>query len=236
MRSQLVVFASLPLLAAGCRHSGGRAGTTPEEAVVCMGKHALCSASFDCRIRGEMADCDCSPVDEIHIVLTGAIQDVEIKRQTRAKCTSAHGCAVDEAPVCAAIRDGKYEVDGATYRWVSTYSYRGWCELLDRKFVPCDPGKPGYTGDRQWAVCDAAPCTENPNPSDPNRPLICQCRVETGPFVGLGGCTGENGGIVSSFPMSDWDFEKNTYRIPLPGYEFVRGACEPVRPARPPAR
>ncbi len=203
----------------------------PQEFVVCTGWHALCSASPDCKMNGKKADCDCMRVNETHIVETSAIQDTAVKRMTEVKCTNVHPCDTDQAPVCKAIKYGQYEVNSVKYAWVSTYSYRGWCSLLKLKPKPCDQSAAGYIGDLNWAICDAAPCTENPNPSDPERPLSCQCRVvENIPFVGINdSCTGENGGIMSSFPMEAWDFQNNTYPFPMPGYEYVQGACAPLK-------
>jgi hypothetical protein len=203
---------------------------TPQDFVVCSGWHALCSASPDCKMSGDKANCDCLRVNESHIVATSEIQDLVVKRLTLTKCTKNHPCEVDQAPVCIAIKNAKYKVDHIRYNWVSTFSYRGWCGLLDHKPIACDQHAPGYSGDLYWAICDAAPCTENPNPSDPNKPLSCQCRVESTPFVGFGGtCTGLNGGIMSSSPLWAWDFQKNTFPFPMPGYEFVQGACAPLR-------
>lgn len=209
----------------------GRTHNLPQEFVVCTGWHALCTASYDCRIKSDgTADCDCMRVNEPHVVLTSDIQDAAVKRLTRAKCTNKHPCDVDQAPVCEAIQNGQYEVSSVKYDWVSTYSYRGWCALLQVDIKACDPRLADYTGDRHWAVCDAAPCTENGNPFDPNRPLTCQCRVEDTPFLGTNGsCTGDNGGIMSSSPLEIWDFINNTYRIPIPGLEYVQGACAPLR-------
>jgi len=196
----------------------------PQEFVVCTGWHALCTASTDCQMNGDMADCDCLRVNETHIVETSAIRDTAVKRLTLAKCTQEHRCDVDQAPVCKAIKYGQYEVDNVKYDWVSTYSYRGWCSLLKVPPVRCD------TGDLHWALCDAAPCTEIQNPSNPDKPLSCQCQVEYSPFVGLNGsCTGENGGIMSSSPAGAWDFINNTYVIPIPGLEYVQGACAPLK-------
>ena len=194
----------------------------PQEFVVCTGWHALCTASTDCQMNGDMADCDCLRVNETHIVETSAIRDTAIQRLTLAKCTQEHPCDVDQAPVCKAIKYGQYEVDNVKYDWVSTYSYRGWCSLLKVPPVRCDTG--------YWALCDAAPCTEIQNPSNPDKPLSCQCQVEYSPFVGLNGsCTGENGGIMSSSPAGAWDFINNTYVIPIPGQEYVQGACAPLK-------
>lgn len=202
----------------------------PQEFVVCTGWHALCSASFDCKMNGDMADCDCLRVNETHIVDTNSIQDTAVKSQTLAKCTDKHPCDIDEAPVCRVIKKGQYKVNNIKYDWVSTYSYRGWCILLNQKLVPCDQTADGYTGDLNWAVCDGAPCTEIQNPSDLEKPLRCQCRVEDTPFVGIrDSCTGDNGGILSSFPLELWDFQNNTYRLPMPGYEYVQGACAPLK-------
>lgn len=204
---------------------------TPQEIVVCTGWHALCTASPDCTVNGDKADCDCMRANEAHIMVTSEIQDSAVKRLTQIKCTNVHPCDVDQAPVCKAIKYGQYEVDNVKYDWVSTYSYRGWCGLLQWNLQSCYPDAPGYSGDSKWAVCDGAPCTENRNSSDPNRPLSCQCRVvENEPFVGMkGSCTGDNGGIMSSMPVSAWDFEKNTYPFPMPGYEYVQGACAPLK-------
>lgn len=178
---------------------------------------------------GDKAVCDCARVNETHIVETAVIQDPAVKTETLAKCTDGHPCAVDQAPVCQAIKDGRYEVDNVKYEFVSTYSYRGWCSILSR-FTACDPHATGYAGDSYWAICDTAPCTENPTPPSPDKPLKCQCRVQTEPFVGTNGsCTGDNGGIMSSFPLWAWDFQKNTYTIPVPGYEYVEGACAPLK-------
>lgn len=202
---------------------------SPQQYVVCTGWHALCSASFDCKVNGDKADCDCMRVNETHIVQTNSIQDLKVKRLTQARCTNRYPCDVDQAPVCKAIKHGNYIVDGVRYDWVSTYSYRGWCSLLQLDLTPCDQDADDYAGDPSWAICDAAPCTENPNPSDPAKPLRCQCLVEDSPFVGINeSCTGENDGIISSFALEAWDFENNTYPFPMPGYEYVKGACAPL--------
>jgi hypothetical protein len=202
----------------------------PQEFVVCTGWHALCSASPDCKMHGDKADCDCMRVNETHIVETSEIQDTMAKNLTQTKCTSKHPCDVDQAPVCNAIKYGQYRVGNATYNWVSTYSYRGWCSLLMQKPKACDQNATGYIGEMYWAVCDAAPCTENLNPSNPDKPLKCQCRVKDTPFVGLNdSCTGDNGGIMSSMPLWGWDFRNDTYRFPMPGYEYVEGACAALK-------
>jgi hypothetical protein len=202
----------------------------PQEFVVCTGWHALCSASPDCKMHGDKADCDCMRVNETHIVETSEIQDTVAKNLTQTKCTSKHPCDVDQAPVCNAIKYGQYRVGNATYNWVSTYSYRGWCSLLMQKPKACDQNATGYIGNRYWAVCDAAPCTENQNPSNPDKPLKCLCRVKDTPFVGLNdSCTGNNGGIMSSMPIWGWDFRNDTYRFPMPGYEYVEGACAALK-------
>ena len=212
---------------------GGEYSSTrnsPQDLVVCTGWHALCTASTDCKLYGTKADCDCMRVNETHIVETSSIQDVAVRRLTQARCTNRHPCKVDQAPVCKAIKYGLYEVDNVKYDWVSTYSYRGWCSLLKVALKSCDQQAKGYTGDSYWAVCDAAPCTEIQNPSDPDKPLSCQCRLLNTPFVGVNGsCTGDNGGIMSSMPAWTWDFQNNTYTIPMPGYEYVQAACAPFK-------
>jgi len=203
----------------------------PQPLVTCTGWHALCTDSTACQVNGMYANCSCMRVNETHIVETSEIQDPEVKLLTLRKCTSQHPCAEDEAPVCAAIKNVQYQVENIKYRWVSTYSYRGWCTLLQRKLVACYPGKEGYRGDSDWAICDVAPCTETANPTDPEKPLTCQCRVkEKTAFVGTNGtCTGDNGGIMSSMPVELWDFTNNTYAAPMPGNQYVQGACAPLK-------
>ena len=242
MRFRLAAFTYKAWIAMSCgalclAEAGGKpdcsprhVADAPQDFVVCTGWHALCSASYDCRMNGDKADCDCLRVNETHIVATAEIQDAAVKRLTLAECTNKHPCDPDQAPVCRAIRYGLYRVDNVRYGWVSTYSYRGWCDLLKQKLTACDQTVPGYSGDQYWAVCDAAPCTENPDPSDPEKPLTCQCRVRDEPFVGMNdSCSGLNGGIMSSMPLWAWDFVNTTYPFPMPGYEYVRGACAPVR-------
>lgn len=211
----------------------GHSVVVPQLLVVCTGWHALCSATTDCQLNGDGADCDCWKVNENHIVETSEIQDVAIKHLTEARCTNKRPCDVDEAPVCKAIQDGRYEVESVKYQWVSTFSYRGWCDFYRPK--ACDTTADGYTGDFYWAICDVAPCTEAANPVDPDRPLTCQCRVLDGPFVGSkDSCYGDNGGIISAMPLWVWDFENNTWRIPVPGYEYIGGACGPIHSDLPP--
>ncbi len=201
----------------------------PQDFVVCTGWHALCSSSQDCKKTGNHADCDCLRVNENHIVATDEIQDQAVRVATRANCTQQKPCALDEAPICQSIQAGQYEVKHQKYKWVSTYSYRGWCGILAQGVVGCDISQTGYSGDREWAICDAAPCVEKQNPSDPNKPLSCQCRVKSEPFVSFGSCTGINGGIMSSMPLWAWDFQKNDYTFPMPGYEYVKSACEMLK-------
>jgi len=75
------------LAPAGLAQVGGDGGTnpmrTPQEFVECTGWHALCSASTDCKVTGDRADCDCLRVKENHLVETKSIQDVAVKRRTQ---------------------------------------------------------------------------------------------------------------------------------------------------------
>jgi hypothetical protein len=241
MRSKLLAIACITWIAMSCGlislaevgektdNSTNSSAEVPQDIVVCTGWHALCTASHNCTMRGDKADCDCMRVNETHIVVTSEIQDADVKNQTAVQCTNKHPCGVDQAPVCFAIKSGEYKVDDVKYDWVSTYSYRGWCDLW-LKPTACDQNVAGYAGDKYYAICDAAPCRENPNPSDPDMPLICECRVNDTPFVGINGsCTGDNGGIMSSMPLWAWDFQNNTYPFPMPGYEYVQSACDELK-------
>lgn len=216
-------------VAAAGEKDGAESRAVPDIVVTCTGWHALCTASTDCQRNGDRAACDCLRVNEPHIVMTDEIHDPVLRRMTQARCNSKHHCEVDEAPVCKVIRDGQYEVNGVKSKWVSTYSYRGWCGLYRAK--ACNLDDEGYRGDRVWAICDAAPCTETVNPLDPNRPLTCDCRVVSEKsFVGTkDSCTGENGGIISAMELWAWDFEKNTFSLPVPGYEYVGPACAALK-------
>ena len=208
--------------------TAGKTKAVPQMLVECTGWHALCSGSVDCQVNATGAECACWRVNEPHIVMTDEIQSPTVKRLTEARCTDKHPCAIDEAPVCGAIQSGHYEVDNVNYDWVSTFSYRGWCDLYQPK--ACDPTEPGYVGDAQWTICDAAPCVETANPTDPERPLNCQCRIKDGPFIGTkDSCSGENGGIISAMPLDVWDFENETFTAPVPGFDHVRAACAPLR-------
>lgn len=229
-----VAMCSWPMALAGIneRANNGDANA-PQAYVACTGWHALCSASTDCKMSGDKAYCDCLRVNETHIVETDEIQDASVKRLTQTKCTEKDPCDVDEAPICKVIQSGTYKVNSVKYDWVSTFSYRGWCDLVKVQPKACDQRVPGYKGDLYWAICDVAPCIKKQNPSDPNRPLSCQCRVRSTPFLGANGtCTGDNGGIMSSSPLSSWDFKNNTYRIPLPGIDYVQSACAPLQSDR----
>jgi len=194
-------------------NSGG-AGVKPQIAVVCRGWHALCDFSTDCEVVGNTANCACWEVNEPYIVITSKIQDKEVKKVTQTHCTAANPCDVNEAPVCKAIRSGQYKVKNVKYPWVSTFSYRGWCDNWNP--VACASGP--------WADCMAAPCTVIQDPFDPERPLSCQCRLMTGEFIATqGNC--DPGNVMSTIPRGSWDFTRETFSFPMPGYEYVKGAC-----------
>jgi hypothetical protein len=228
----LISIAVAPAVLAESQGKAGirspNAAVEPQPAVACTGWHALCSFTQDCKTDdGVTADCDCWRVNETHIVLTSEIQDMAVKRSTQTRCTTRNECDVDEAPVCSALKSGQYKVDQVPHAWVSTFSYRGWCERI--RPVACDTTDPEYVGDPRYAICDVAPCTEVENPTDPDRPLSCQCRVVEGPFFGTEGtCTGEDGGLISAVDLQYWDFEANRFSVPAPGYEYVQGACDPL--------
>ncbi len=63
-----------------------------------------------------------------------------------------------------------------------------------------------------------------------DRPLSCQCTVNKGPFVGTdGSCDdGDKKTVMSTIERFTWNFEKNQFSFPWPGYEYVKGACAPV--------
>lgn len=196
----------------------------PQINVACTGWHALCDAADDCTVVGDKANCACWRVKEQHIVVVSKITDTEVKGLTESVCTKGHPCDVDQAPVCSAIKSGQYTVDGVQYPWVSTYSYRGWCENF--RPADCSGAKTG-----QWADCMTSPCEEIPNPADPQRPLSCQCVVKQSDFVGINGTCNPRGPdkVQSTFENGLWNFKANTYVVPPPGYKYVREACATLK-------
>lgn len=196
----------------------------PQLTVECTGWHALCSLATDCKVdrKGQnQADCACWKINENHMVVTAFIKNdtfgYDVKGLTQSTCTTETPCAVDEAPVCQAIKDLLAEE-----QWVSTYSYRGWCQNWDP--VACVRRNIG-----PWADCMTSPCQEKPDPKDPDRPLSCQCTVNYGPFIGTNGqCKTKKGTVMSTIPRASWDFNNGTFIFPMPGYEYVKGACEPI--------
>jgi hypothetical protein len=201
----------------------------PQASVECSGWHALCSLATDCKIDPYQAGCDCWKVTEQHIVVTSHIKDetfggAPIKELTQSKCTKLHPCGLDQAPVCQAIKN--LLPNG---QWVSTFSYRGWCEHWDP--VKCEGPDAG-----PWADCMTSLCTKIQDPKDPNRPLSCQCQVNTGNFVGTeGSCQTQQGTVMSTIPLASWDFRNGTFSFSVPGDEYVKESCLPVSSDREPA-
>ncbi|MFN6134459.1 MAG: hypothetical protein ACK46L_16425 [Synechococcaceae cyanobacterium] len=190
--------------------------------VECRGAHALCKASIDCQRQGtSKALCPCWNVNEPHLVQTEKIQDELVRLETQRRCTKGSPCAIDEAPVCRVIREGRYRVDKVTYPGVSTFSYRGWCQTF--RPVSCEANS------GPWADCMAAPCTRNPN--NPDRPWTCQCRIQNDAFIGINGrCDSPAGQVMSTFERPLWNFNTGAFTVPLPGNDFVNiGACRFLR-------
>jgi hypothetical protein len=197
--------------------------SVPQPVVECLGTHALCNATTDCRRTGpKTADCSCWRVAEPHLVQTAKIQDSKVQEETRKRCTIATPCGVDEAPICRVIRNGTYTVRQVTYPGVSTFSYRGWCQTF--RPVKCEGLQAG-----PWADCMGAPCQVDPH--NPDRPFNCRCRVQSGDFVGIdGSCESRPGQVMSTIERQLWNFDAGTFAGPLPGNAFVnQGACRFLR-------
>lgn len=229
MRPRIIAFVSMVVLVltyGSMAWAQAPIEDAPQLSVACTGWHALCSLATDCKVWGNEADCACWKVKEPYVVVTSNIKNdtfggATIKENTQSTCTILHPCDVDEAPVCEAIRKLK---DG---QWVSTYSYRGWCENWDP--VACEGKNTG-----PWADCMTSPCTEiQGGKAHHDRPLSCQCTVNNGPFVGTDGrCKTKKGTVMSTIPKDSWDFKKGTFAFPMPGYEYVKGACAPLKSDR----
>jgi hypothetical protein len=219
---RLRIFAVVSLAAVLTCTSGVWARSIPQEVVECTGWHALCSFADDCKVvSGDTANCDCWKVDENHFVMTSNIKNEVLKARTRTACTSDRPCAVDEAPICRVIQDGDYVIGHEKYEWVSTYSYRGWCENWDP--ARCDAAP--------WVDCMTSPCTESN--ANPDRPLNCQCTINTTRFVGTKGtCTTAPGEVMSTIPWYAWSFRENQFTFAMPTYEYVKSACARLRSDR----
>lgn len=218
----VLVTVALPLASTGLARAQSAAPAIPQAVVECRGAHALCNASIDCQRQGlSKALCPCWNVNEPHLVQTEKIQDELVRLETRNRCTQGSPCGIDEAPVCRVIREGRYRVDRITYPGVSTFSYRGWCQTF--RPVSCE-AKSG-----PWADCMAAPCQRNP--TNPDRPWTCTCRIQKDAFVGINGrCDSRAGQVMSTIARPLWNFETGAFSVPLPGNEFVNiGACRFLR-------
>lgn len=103
--------------------------------------------------------------------------------------------------------------------WISTYSYRGWCQNWDP--VECQGEDAG-----PWADCMTSPCEVV---DDSDRPLSCRCTVNVDPFVGTNGsCDDENPETVMfTIERFTLDFKNNGF--PFPG----RDMCTSREPALP---
>jgi hypothetical protein len=202
-----------------------------QEAVECTGWHALCDFAVDCRVNLDgTASCACWRVNENYMVGVSNIKNSGLKAATQAACTKDYPCGVDEAPVCAAIQSGTYTVDGDAreYEWVSTYSYRGWCDHWNP--VRCEGREAG-----PWADCMTSPCIETKGRiGNPDRPLTCRCTIETSAFIGsMGSCRTRPGEVMSTIPRVSWDFRNAEFAFPMPGYdEYVKRACGRLRSDR----
>jgi hypothetical protein len=225
MRRRFVAFVSMTMvvLTYGLMASAEVSiGDPPQLSVECTGWHAVCALATDCKVDQNQADCACWKVKEPHVVATTNIKNdtfggAPVKEQTQSECTKAHPCDVDQAPVCKAIKelgDGQY---------VSTFSYRGWCKKWDP--VKCEGENEG-----PWADCMTSLCTEIQDPKNPQRPLSCQCTVNYGPFVGTHGrCRTKKGTVMSTIPEGAWNFKRGTFSFPMPGDEYVKEACAPLK-------
>jgi hypothetical protein len=51
-----------------------------------------------------------------------------------------------------------------------------------------------------------------------------------GPFVGTkDSFTGDNGGLISAIELQYWDFETDSFSVPVQGYEYLQRACAALR-------
>jgi hypothetical protein len=164
-----------------------------------------------------VANCDCWKVTEQHLVMTSNIKDetfgFPIKAITQAYCKRSHPCGVDQAPVCKVI-----QAMVPNDKWVSTFSYRGWCQ--NWKPVKCSG---------LWADCMTSACMESHKPKDKNRPLSCQCTTHNSRYVGSNGrCSMAPATVMSTIRIETWDFDNNTFTFEVPADEYVKEACAPI--------
>jgi hypothetical protein len=49
-------------------------------------------------------------------------------------------------------------------------------------------------------------------------------------FVGTEGrCKTKKGKVMSTINQELWDFDNRKFTLPMPGYEYVEGACAPLQ-------
>jgi hypothetical protein len=152
-----------------------------ENMVPCTGRYALCFQSgpepFPCELTkdGRFANCTCTVEEGLNFVLITAILNYEVYQDTVARCKpDGSDCSVpDTAPVCKAIRDGKF-LPGASL--ISTFSADAQSAISDI----VGGGSIGTVCPKSpYAGCMTAPCTTN----KAGDAAQCSCPVFWGTFM-----------------------------------------------------
>jgi hypothetical protein len=148
-----------------------------ENMVPCTGQFALCFTSgteaLPCEITkdGRFANCTCTAQTGLNFVLISAILNYEVWLDTVNTCKDGSLCTVpDTAPVCAAIKSGKF-INGADL--ISTFDTQAQASLAQA--IDVEP--PLVCPKAPYAACMTAPCKQKKGQNP-----VCSCPVFDGVF------------------------------------------------------
>lgn len=151
---------------------------TPEDMVPCNGPFALCFTSgpepLPCEPTkdGRFANCTCTAHTGLNFVLINAILNYEVWLDTVAFCSSNDCTKLDAAPVCAAIKSGKF-IKGADL--ISTFDPSARQVIKD--ILEGQKPKPLVCPKAPYAACMTAPCKQKAGENP-----VCSCPVFDGVF------------------------------------------------------
>jgi hypothetical protein len=151
---------------------------TPADMVPCNGPFALCFTSgpepLPCvpTPDGRFANCTCTPHTGLNFVLISAILNFDVWLDTVAFCSSNDCTIEDAAPVCAAIKSGKF-IPGADL--ISTFDPSSKQEIID--ILEGTPPKPLVCPKAPYAACMTAACKQKKGENP-----VCTCPVFNGVF------------------------------------------------------
>jgi hypothetical protein len=152
----------------------------PEDMVPCNGPFALCFTSgqpppsLPCvpTPDGRFANCTCTAHTGLNFVLISAILNFQVWLDTVSYCSTNDCSITDAAPVCAAIKSGKF-IKGADL--ISTFDPSSRQEIID--ILQGQPPPPLVCPKAPYAACMTAPCKQKKGENP-----VCSCPVFNGVF------------------------------------------------------